>query len=261
MKYSISKITKGQYSVKIDLKTCLDSAQIMKFERAMELIISVSGKRAEKAKIYKIKNGILEYRSETLLPLKNMHKKKKLLMVFGNPAVISIARGMFYFSNKNYHRHFMWKALKDARLMPDTCINDPELSLIERRLKEADIRRELILEGAASEKYLLGLTTFYSFPTTVIGPYANAAGAEKLFQPIIDQVHQMEIARIKSYAFTKNARLVFVQKSSYEAFSSKSGFNENRIIYWPAVSREKGARKKGSELKKMLEEKFPLTDK
>ena len=62
----------------------------------------------------------------------------------------------------------------------------------------------------------------------------------------------MEFNRILSYSFTKNATLVFVQKDTFEAFSSLNRSKIKGIVYWPAVSWQKGAPKKGSDLQKML---------
>ena len=129
--------------------------------------------------------------------------------------------------------------------------NSKGTDLFERRKLEADRRRKMILAGTTSKKYLIGLTTFYSFPTPVIQKYkfSNVAGVERLFRPILSKMNQMEFNRILSYPFTKNATLVFVQKDTYETFTSLKG-----CIYWPAVSRRKNARKKGNDLTEMLTE-------
>ena len=114
----------------------------------------------------------------------------------------------------------------------------------------------MILNGTTSEKYLIGMTTFYSFPTTVIQKYkfSNVAGVKKLFRPIISKINKMELKRILSYRFTKNATLVFVQKDTYETFASLNPSKIKGCIYWPAVSRRKDAPKKGSDLAEMLTE-------
>ena len=136
-------------------------------------------------------------------------------------------------------------------LMKSVDCNTKGMDLFERRKLEADQGRKLILNGTTSEKYLTGLTTFYSFPTPVIQGYefSNVAGVQRLFDPILSKINQMEFDRILSYPFTKDATLVFVQKDTYEIFNSLNG-----CIYWPAVSRQKGARKKGTDLAKMLTE-------
>jgi len=253
MKHRISTIKNGQYTVKIDLKTCLESSQISTFESNLKDISKRDGSFTinNSRSLCSFRNGILTYKSETILPLIHRRNREKILMVFGNPAIHSIKNGMFYFSSGHFRRHTMWSKLAEAGLMKTVECNSEDMDLLERRKLEADKRRKLILDGITSEKYIIGLTTFYSFPTPVIQKYkfSNVTGVKRLFHPIISEINQMEFNRILSYPFAKNATLVFVQKDTYETFNSLNG-----CIYWPAVSRRKDARKKGSDLAKMLTE-------
>lgn len=119
MKSKISKIIDGQYNVKIDLNTYLNPSQITEFESNLKDI----SKRDNSFTINKsgslcsFKNGILTYKSETILPLIHRSNKEKILMVFGNPATHSIKNGMFYFSSGHFRRHTMWSKLQEAGLM------------------------------------------------------------------------------------------------------------------------------------------------
>jgi len=111
------------------------------------------------------------------------------------------------------------------------------------REEEADKRRNFILaEGCESDRYLLGLTTFYSFPTPVTGSFKDVKGVETLFEDVLDRLQQMEYSRLVSYDFSKDAIWVFTQKSSYQYV--KSGNSFSKIAYWPL--RGKGS--KGEEL-------------
>lgn len=250
MEYEISEIVNGQYTVEIDLKTCLKSTQIATLESQLKSISNEDGffTITGTNPLCSIKKGILTYRSETILPLKNRRNKEKVLMVFGNPATISIKHGMFYFANKSFSRHTMWSKLQEAGLIKSVDHDNRDMPLPERRQLEAEERRKLILNGDSSEKYLLGLTTFYSFPTPVIGKYANVAGVTKLFRPILSEINEMDLKRILSYSFTRNAILVFVQKSTHETFKFLKPAKIKRYIYWPAVSREKSVPKYGRDL-------------
>jgi hypothetical protein len=108
-------------------------------------------------------------------------------------------------------------------------INDDDLLLA--RKQEAEERKNLILTGRASDKYCLGLTTFYSFPTPVQGRFRDVQGVEKLFRRILkDVIIPFEAERIYSYPFAKDAILVFVQKNSHDAFKSQCNI---RTIFWP----------------------------
>ncbi len=165
---------------------------------------------------------------------------------------------MFYFSNIRLYRHNMWKKLHDAKLVK--LINFSYLkdkSLLEKRYLEADQKREMIKKGISSDKYLVGLTTFYSFPTPVINgyKYSNVNGVIRIFKNILSHINSMEIERIIGYEFAKNAIFVFVQLGSFNFFKNSKQINNKilkKCIYWPAVSRKKNALKKGTDLANML---------
>ena len=82
MKSKISKIINGQYTVEIDLNACLDPPQIAELESNLKDIskrddpftINSSGS------LCSFKNGILTYKSETILPLIHKPNKEKILM-------------------------------------------------------------------------------------------------------------------------------------------------------------------------------------
>ena len=127
-----------------------------------------------------------------------------------------------------------------------------------KNLKEAaEERKKLILEGETSDKYLLGLTTFYSFPTPVRPSskedkkkypakykYGDSQGVEELFKSVLDKLQKMEYDRLMSYSFSQNAVWVFTQNSSYRCVK---GFN--RIDYWPLMYGGSG----GKDLLKILQ--------
>jgi hypothetical protein len=61
----------------------------------------------------------------------------------------------------------------------------------------------LISKKLQSDKYLVGSTTFYSFPTpSSQSSLAGVAGVEKLLKSVLEQVSKMETERILSYPFT-----------------------------------------------------------
>jgi hypothetical protein len=111
----------------------------------------------------------------------------------------------------------------------------------------------MILSGQASEKYCLGLTTFYSFPTPVQGRFRDVQGAEKFFgkQILENVVWPFETKRILSYPFTKDAILIFVQKSSKKAFEEQT---KRKVIFWPV----RGQGSRGAFLSQLLRKKTVL---
>ena len=139
----------------------------------------------------------------------------------------------------------MWGKLEKANLIKRVRINDDNLILA--RAGEAEERKKMILSGQASEKYCVGLTTFYSFPTPVQGRFRDVQGAEKFFgkQILENVIWPFETKRILSYPFTKDAILIFVQKSSCEAFKKHSN---RKVIFWPV----RGKNSSGANLSKKL---------
>lgn len=249
-----SKIINGKYTVKLKLDNYLSS----KMGNVLE-------EEPEFKDICSLNDDILEYESETLMPLDSYDgkDKKKILMVFGNPAINSVKHGMFYFSKKpklepsgnnfKYDRHQMWGKLKKAGLISN--VNRNCSDSLQARQEEATIRRNLIHDGKTSDKYQLGLTTFYSFPTPVIGKYKNVVGVRRVFgEKLLIKIQHEEIKRILKYSFSKNAILIFAQKSTHDIFKKNASTNIP-YYYWPGVAMmQKGS--SGLDLKNRLESIF-----
>lgn len=240
----------GIYKVKIHLD-----------EEDSSRIRDILDAEPEFKKVCGIKRNILEYKSETVLPLDDISSKgkQKILMVFGNPAINSVDKGMFYFSKnpkegpggnrKIFAKHQMWSKLEKAWLIRNVDVNDEDS--FKARKKEAEERKKLILEGSTLNKCLVGLTTFYSFPTPVTGKYKNVAGVKKVFgQKLLEDIQCEEIKRLQGYEHFKNAFLIFAQKSTYEIYKLKVG-DSPEVLYWPGVAiMRKGSG--GEDLKKIL---------
>jgi len=223
-----SEIKNGKYTVTIKFKGDLSS----KIKDALH-------KEPEFKKVCCIDGNNFKYKSETILPLDSENTgKQKILMVFGNPAIHSVEKGMFYFSKtpklNEYSKHQMWGKLEKAGLIKNVDAKDTKS--LEKRKKEADARRELILKGKTCDQYLLGLNTFYSLPTPVTGYYKNVEGVKRVFgKTILPEIQEQEIKRILGYEFSKEALLIFAQKSTYEIFKSKAP-GKIKYTYWPGVS-------------------------
>jgi hypothetical protein len=241
-----SEISDGQYTVSIDLR-CIHNSKIFK---NLEKIIKETSNDCDDdiGDIYKFDGNKLTYRSETLFPPEKNVNKQKVLIVFGNPAFHSVKYGMFFFSRANNHRHGMWGKLQKANLIKTVRFSDDNLCLA--RKKEAEERKKLISAGKASEIFTLGMTTFYSFPTPVEGRFRDVQGVEKLFRPVLeDIIIPFEVHRILKYAFTQDAILVFVQKSSYEAFKRHSG---QSALFWPLMFKNSSGEYLYQQLKLVL---------
>jgi len=238
-----SEIKNGKYTVIIKLNDHLCSK-----------IKETLNKKPEFKKVCCIDRNNFKYESETILPLDSENTgKQKILMVFGNPAIHSVEKGMFYFSKtpklSEYSKHQMWGKLEKAGLIKN--VDSKGKKSLDKRIKEADSRRELILKGKTCDQYLLGLTTFYSLPTPVVGDYKNVEGVKSVFgKTRLPEIQEQEIKRILGYEFAKEALLIFVQKSTYEIFKSKAP-GKIKYAYWPGVAvMRKGSG--GKDLKKMI---------
>ena len=238
------KFNTNNYTVEMDLSSAvfgLSKKQISVFEERLD---KIGSNDPDFFDICSFRNGILRYESETLFPAEIDGSRQKVLLVLGNPAIHSVKKGMFFYSKGNGDRHQFWGKLAKAglvRAVPKTT-----------REKEANLRRDMVLKGTSSDKYLVGLTTFYSFPTPGSQTsLAGVAGVERLFKPIIEQVCKMEVKRILSYPFTDGAVVVFCQKSSFQRFSDNSGI---KPVFWPLLFAGAG----GDNLAKLLVNATPV---
>jgi len=221
-----SEISEGQYTVTIDSHCILNSEDLRAFKANIRELSNDCDGGANR--IYIFDGDNITYKSETILPVGGYGNKPKVLMVFGNPAFHSVKNGMFFFSKANNHRHGMWGRLQKANLIKHVRFSDDNLFLARKR--EAEERKRLISAGNASDLFTLGMTTFYSFPTPVKGRFQNVLGVEKLFKPVLEDIIRFEVHRFQNCEFAQDAILVFVQKSSYEAFRRHC---VQKTIYWP----------------------------
>lgn len=235
-----SKIKKGQYTVRLNMNTLMKGGNLNGFEEQLAILCQ---RDQNFANICTFKKGILKYKSETLFPDSKNKVKQKILFVFGNPASHSVVNGMFFFSRKDGRRHSMWGKLAKADVIKEVINNSPILTTA--RKKEAKKRRKMISAGGSADNYLVGMTTFYSFPSSV---NEGVKEVTQLFKPVLEEINAMEIKRILSYSFTSEAKLVFVQKSTHDAFCNSSEQANTNTIYWPI----RGKNSAGEYLKKML---------
>ena len=179
MKIEYTPIENGQYTININLN---------EYRKELEqLQTEVNKTKNQDHFVSSFDQGILKYKSETLLPERAQTDKPKLLFVFGNPATHSIINGMFFFSRTDLGRHSMWGKLAKAGVIKQ--ITSDNHNAIEARREEAEKRKKMILNSKASSRYSIGLTTFYSFPTPAEG---GVRKVEDLFAPILGKLEKQE---------------------------------------------------------------------
>lgn len=236
----------GQYNVIMELSAIMTRKQLEELNQSFEKMKEQDQDFKEMCEkgLCTFDGKTLSYKSETLLPEKYDTTKPRVLLVLGNPATHSIKNRMFFFSkNDGKKRHSFWGKLDNAGL----------LKKVEKdsRKEEADERRNVIMGGSEGMDYVIGLTTFYSFPTPVEGDYKDVAGVRKLFSSLIPKIEEEEYERIKGYPFSKDAILVFTQKSSYMFVENLSPTEEKkRLLYWPLRGKEESS---GDHLRGELE--------
>ena len=255
--FTIYPIVDGQYHVRMYLDEWMQEEEISLFQECYKKICQEDNYFKD---VCFLDGHILEYHSESLFPTSGKidSKKKKVMIILGNPATHSVANGMFFYSKVNGDGHPFWGKLENAGLLRDLGKN------INDREKESKMRKETILQGDTSDEFILGLTTFYSFPTPVKPrdkdkekqkeqrkqypakmKYSDAAGVEKLFKTALPKLQKMEYDRLNSYEFAQGAVWIFTQMSSYRYVKSFS-----KIEYWPMTSMRSGSG--GEDLKKIL---------
>ena len=218
----------NNYCVELDINKPLDADRFEKSLRDYYSSEVAAAQHGQEGSLnYSCKNGNFRYESETLLPNDNVEDKgkKKVLLVFGNPAVHSVTNGMFFFSRTNGYRHQLWGKLARAGLIQRYDSGKKKHS--DKRNDEAEHHRDAILNGTCSEDYLLGLTTFFSLPT-----WSNdgVKMVRELFNGALDQLAKIETDRIFAYPFSNGATLIFTERSSYDCFTS---YSYREALYWP----------------------------
>ncbi|MCJ7603924.1 MAG: hypothetical protein MUO63_20815 [Desulfobulbaceae bacterium] len=237
------RVKSNNYTVELNVKNLLPrSADSEQFASKLDEIlqeVDFCNPGTTIRPLYLLRDGVLLYESETLLPSFDDGNKPRILLVFGNPAVHSVANGMFFFSKTNGDRHQFWGKLANAGLVRE--YKSEETTPFRRREDEATKHREMLINGTASTHYLVGMTTFFSLPTR---SDKGAYGVEELFKDAVGELAQLETQRILSYPFSKDAILVFTQLSTYQHFRTITGTDP---LYWPMRNAS------GEDLKELLE--------
>ena len=241
--YTFSNISNGQYEVTIDLQGWMCAEQRTTLQKN---IYDLGQQDPFFQSICSMYGSVLSYKSESLFPHDTNcdSKKKKVLIILGNPATHSVANGMFFFSMGKpgaEETHTFWKKLEKPGL-----IQKIRRSTLK---EESETRKEMIINGTLSNNYLFGFTTFYSFPTPVEGDFKDVAGLRCLLKPIMKQIHDMEYDRLNAYKskflFVKGALWVFHERTSHRCAKKKF---QDTFERWPA--RGKGS--SGENLKNIL---------
>ena len=148
----------------------------------------------------------LVYKTEVLIPKVTRGDRVNLLMVLGNPAVHSVAEGMFFSyegAEGKWREHRFWRALRDCgalRFYED--INRPTPENLE---KVNGYKRRCLLDGEYESDFNFNifLLPYFSFPTQASkkssgADYSGVAGIRKIVgKDIFEEMKVREFERFK----------------------------------------------------------------
>lgn len=212
-------------SVKIDL------TQIGEQCRDLESRITEFLKRIceEHKKIFKFEAGNkLVYETEVLIPAVNRYRIN-VLMVLGNPAVHSVAEGMFFSYEKRrtkegketWLEHRFWRALRDCDVL--TFYEDIEKPTPENIAKINTRKRNLLLNGEYRSDFNIFLLPYFSFPTPASGSYNGVAGIRKIMgEEIFEEMKKFEFRLFKDIVLGNNIKnVICFQQSALEEIKNR----------------------------------------
>jgi hypothetical protein len=123
---------------------------------------------------YSKRGSKLIYSSEQLIPTKK-DKRPPLLMVFGNPATRSVAKGMFFSFKDNGKESRFWKSiLKPAGILELPINPDHSIEKLNTRT------RQNMFNLRYGSPFRIGLCVFISMPSAAGGKWGGVAGIFKL---------------------------------------------------------------------------------
>ena len=175
--------------------------------------------------IYELKNGALFYTTEQLMPVKT-DERPPLLLIFGNPATHSIQNGMFFSSRKDGIENRFWKHVLQRAGILDL-VFDEGLSTKERN----KLRLERMLAVNYGTPFRIGLSVYWSMPSSAGGPWSCVAGIRKL-------IGARALKRLEPYERKRVIEVVkrFLVPGGVAVTFQKDAWNGLRSVNDPAYS-------------------------
>lgn len=140
----------------------------------------------------------LIYETEVLTPKVNK-SRLNVLMVFGNPAVHSVAERMFFSyegAEGKWREHRFWRALRECKVLKfNSALENPTCENSEKINK---YKRDWLLNGEYESKFNIFLLPYFSFPTPPSGVYSGVNGIRKIVgKEIFKEMKKLEFRRFK----------------------------------------------------------------
>ena len=175
------------------------------------------------------KDGLLIYKTESIIPQKMEDARTTLLLLLGNPASHSVKGKMFFSYERNKREHRFWKVLDKSGIFP---FRSQVVDLDERN----QLRKQKLLNVDHNSPFRIGLATFYSMPSPATGKWAGVAGIRRLLRKnAFEQITKWEKERIedliKRFA-VPNGIVIAFQKDAFLQIrlSDKPSYSLRRAI-------------------------------
>lgn len=170
--------------------------------------------------IYRLKENLLMFKSEQLIPSKG-DSRPPLLLVFGNPASHSVKEGMFFSYEGNGKEHRFWKGI-----MRPSKILDMGLDQDQSFKKRNRLRKRRLLKLDYNSPYRIGLCVFVSLPSGPSGPWSGIGGINKLLgskaMKMLEPFERRRILRIVKNFITPEGKVVTFQKNAWVGLKGDS---------------------------------------
>ncbi len=149
--FKVSPLSQGFSQVEIDLTKLFDTQkEYDDFIKKFDPFIASDPLNKD---IIRLKNNILTYKTEHIIPTKN-DGRKKVLFLLGNPATHSVKTGVpFSYENKSNGgkgEHRFWEALRITEFI-DLPFN---ISIEEKKIILFDLHYKSTIGGIAVKRYL-----------------------------------------------------------------------------------------------------------
>lgn len=225
-------------SVEIDL-TEIPRESRQELENKVTKYLKHEGKN-----IFKFEAGdTLVYETEVLIPKVNKDRLN-VLMVLGNPAVHSVAEGMFFSyerrqtkeGKETWLEHRFWRALRDCGILKfKKDLENPTPANIDKINK---YKRDCLLNGDYISDFNIFLLPYFSFPTPASGACNGVNGIRKIVgNKIFARMKEFEFQRFEGIILGNDIKnVVCFQRSAWDEIKAQTRY-EHITLYYAGTTR------------------------
>ncbi|NQT05104.1 MAG: hypothetical protein HQ577_03745, partial [Dehalococcoidia bacterium] len=177
--------------------------------------------------IFKFEGGNrLVYQTEVLVPKINKDRLN-VLMVLGNPAVHSVAGGMFFSyertrSKEKWREHRFWRGLRDCGVLTFyKAVKRPTSGNLAEINKD---KRNWLLYGEYESDFNVFLLPYFSFPTPASGECSGVNGIKKIVgTDVFTRMEKSEFQRFEGIILCNNIKnVICFQKHALKEIEARA---------------------------------------